>query len=382
MDSPSIALRYIQGRVLLLSLIPLGLMFAITVTLTRTYHARVAELAREWFQKGNDDLSAGKPADALEDFRNALSYDPENNLVQLRLAEALLAGGRLPEANSYFLNLWDRTPGSGEVNLNLARTSARMGDAEQAIRHYQAAIYGNWETAPSQQRRSTRLELCKFLLENGRLDDARAELAGLAADTPPEEAILHAQMGYLFLKATDPAQAVVEFEAALRSNPKQSQWLEDAGKAAYATGNYQKAETYLSQANRENPSRSIGELLETVRDILRNDPYLPGLSDEEQTRRSWRALQQGLMRLRTCMEMNPARQSPQPSLELQVLAKNAKDLQGHVNLRSLGRDSDMRNGVMRLVFQIEDETSRVCAAPSGPDQALLLIGKEHQGSVQ
>jgi tetratricopeptide (TPR) repeat protein len=382
MDSPSIAIRYLQRRVLLLTLIPLGLLFAITVTLARTYHAKVDELAREWFQRGNADLSAGKPAEALEDFRNALSYDSENNLIQLRLAEALLADGRLPEANSYFLNLWDRTPGSGEVNLNLARTSARMGDAEQAIRHYQTAIYGNWETATSQHRRNARLELCKFLLENGRLDEARAELAGLASDTPPEEAMLHEQTGHLFLKAADPAQAVVEFEAALRSNPKQSQWLEDAGKAAFVIGNYQKAETYLSQANRENPSPSIGEMLETVRAVLRNDPYLPGLSDEEQGRRSWLALHQGITRLRTCMQMNPARQTPQPSLELQVLAKNAKDLQEHVNLRALSRDSDMRNGVMRLVFQIEDETSRDCALPSGPDQALLLIRKEHQGSDQ
>ncbi len=106
--SPNIASRYLQRRVLLLSLIPLALLFAITATLARTYHVREAGLVQEWYDKGNADLSAGRSAAAIEDFRNALSYDPENNLVQPRLAEALLADGRITEARSYFLNLWDR----------------------------------------------------------------------------------------------------------------------------------------------------------------------------------------------------------------------------------------------------------------------------------
>ena len=85
---------------------------------------------------------------AFEDFRNALSYDPENNLVQARLAEALLADGRITEAGSYFLNLWDRTPGSGEVNLDLAHLSQRTNDVDGAIRYFQSAIYGSWEDDP------------------------------------------------------------------------------------------------------------------------------------------------------------------------------------------------------------------------------------------
>jgi hypothetical protein len=47
--------------VLLRSLIPLGLPFAISVTLARTYHVREAGFTREWFQRGNDDFSAAKP---------------------------------------------------------------------------------------------------------------------------------------------------------------------------------------------------------------------------------------------------------------------------------------------------------------------------------
>ena len=171
---------------LLLSLIPLGLLFALTVTLARTYHAREAGLVQQWFRRGEQDMSAGQPGKALEDFRNALAYDPANDSVQLRLAEALLADGRLTEARSYLLNLWDRSPGSGEVNLDLAHVAMRMGDSEQAIRYFQSAIYGSWEKDPARQRRNARLELYGYLVSQGRTGDAQAELAGLAADTPAE----------------------------------------------------------------------------------------------------------------------------------------------------------------------------------------------------
>ncbi len=165
---------------------PLALLFALTATLARTYHVREAGLVQEWFQVGNQDMSAGLPVKALEDFRNALAYDPENSQVQLRLAEALLADGRLTEARSYLLNLWDRSPGSGEVNLDLAHVSTRMGDAEQAIRYFRSAIYGSWDKGPDEQRRKTRRELYDYLVSQGRTSDAQAELAGMVADTPSE----------------------------------------------------------------------------------------------------------------------------------------------------------------------------------------------------
>jgi predicted Zn-dependent protease len=181
---PNIALRYVQRQVLLLSLILLVLSFVVTAAMSRTYHVREAALVQEWFRAGEQDMSAGRPEKALEDFRNALAYDPENNLVQLRLAEALLAGGRLTEARSYLANLWDRSPGSGEVNLDLAHVSMRMGDTEQAIRYFRGAIYGSWDSDPALQRRKTRRELYEFLVLEGRSIEAQAELAGLAADTP------------------------------------------------------------------------------------------------------------------------------------------------------------------------------------------------------
>jgi hypothetical protein len=68
--------RYLQQRVLLLATILLGLLFAVTAALARSYHAREEALAGDWADRGNKDLSSGKPAKAFEDYRNSLSYAP------------------------------------------------------------------------------------------------------------------------------------------------------------------------------------------------------------------------------------------------------------------------------------------------------------------
>jgi Tfp pilus assembly protein PilF len=376
-----IALRYLQRRVLLLSMIPLALLFALTVTLARTYHAREDALVHEWFQRGNADLAAGQPRKAFEDFRNALSYDPENQFVQLRLAEALLLDGQFTEAHSYLVTLWERTPGSGQVNLDLAHVSVQIGALDDAVRYFQAAIYGSWDKDPAQHRRTVRLELCEFLLAHDRINDAQAELAALAADIAPDDLSLLEKTGRLLLKAGQPERALVEFEAELRNNPRQRQWLSDAGNAAMAAGDYAKAETYLARAVREKSSDEDVKMLAIARNVLSGDPFQSGLSDTEQARRSWRAFQQGLARLQQCTVGNATLPPPGQSLtDMQALNRDAQGLKPRVNLRSLSRQPELRKEAMQLVFRIEETTASTCGNPTGMDQALILIGKRHEGN--
>jgi len=381
-ESQNIVSRYVQRRVLLFSLILLALLFAITAALARTYHAREEALVSEWFQKGNADLADGKPGQAFEDFRNSLSYGPENTNVQLRLAEVLLADGRFAEARSYLVTLWDRAPGSGEVNLDLAHVSMQTGDVDQTIRYFRGAIFGSWEKEPALRRRKVRLELCEFLLSHRQTNDAEAEVAGLAADTPAKNGALREENGRLFLRVGEPGKALAEFEAALQINPRQSQWLADAGEVAFEDGDYLKAETYFSKADRENPSDEIHASLMLVRNVLGNDPFLAGLNDEEQARRSWRDFEQGLERLRKCTatSANNSSSGQSPS-DLQLLNKEAQNLQKRVNPGFLVKNPEVRNETMQLVLRIENSTSQVCGPPTGMDQALTLIEKRQEGNA-
>lgn len=370
-----------ERRVLLFSLLLLALLFAITAALARTYHARQEGLVSEWFQKGNADLADGKPTQAFEDFRNSLSYGLENTDVQLRLAEALLADGQFTEARSYLVNLWDRAPGSGEVNLDLAHVSMQTGDMDQSIRYFRGAISGSWEKEPALQRRKVRLEFCEFLLAHRQTSDAVAEVAGLAADTPADNGALREENGRLFLRVGEPGRALAEFEAALHINPRQSQWLADAGQVAFEDGDFLKAEAYFSKADRENPSDEIHASLMLVRNVLGNDPFLAGLNDEEQARRSRRDFERGLDRLRECTggRANNSSSGQSPS-DLHLLAKEAQDFQKRINRGFLAKNPEMRNEAMRLVLRIEQSTSQVCGPATGLDQALLLIEKRHEGN--
>ena len=380
-DATNIASRYLQRRVLLLSLVPLGMLFVITATLARTYHARQEGLARDWFRKGNADLSAGQPRLAFEDFRNSLSYNPEDNLVQLRLAEALLADGRLTEARSYLTNLWDRTPGSGELNLDLAHLSQRTGDEEDAVRYFRSAIYGSWEKDPAQQRRSARLELCQYLVNRGQGSDAQVELAALASDIPPEDVGLREVAGRLFLRVGEPGRALAEFEATLQTSPHDEKLLEDAGRAAYTTGDYPKAENYFARALRENPTSEIAGSLETIREVLAADPFQTGLSNEERARRSWDDFRQALESLQKCMATGAPNQAIGQTLSnIEIFNKDAQDMKRRANIVSLRRNPELRDEAMQFVFRVEAAVSQSCGAPTGKDQALLLIARKHPGN--
>lgn len=380
-ESQNIVLRYVQRRVLLFSLVLLTLLSIITAALARAYHAREDGLVEEWFQNGTADLAAGNPGKAFEDFRNSLSYGPENTRVQLRLAEALLADGRFSEARSYLVNLWNQSPGSGEVNLDLAHVSAQSEDTDQAVRYYRGAISGSWEQEPAEQRRKVRLELCEYLLAHGRIDDAQSEISGLAADTPSGDGALREQNGLLFLKVGASGKALEEFEAALQINPRQSEWLADAGQVAFDEGDYLKAEAYFSKADREDPSNKTHGALLLVRDILGNDPFLAGLSEEEQARRSLRDFKLGVERLGDCLGTGAKSTPPvPPPPELQPLNEEAKDLQKRINLGFLSKNPELQDEAMQFVSQVENMTARSCGPPQGVHQALILIEKRHEGN--
>jgi tetratricopeptide (TPR) repeat protein len=378
----NIASRYVQRKVLLSSAVLLAVFFAVTAAVARAYHVRQQGLVNEWFQRGNFDLNRNQPALALEDFRNALSYGPDNHFVELRLAEALLAAGRLAEARSYLDTLWEGSPGSGEVNLDLAQVSIEQKDVDEASRYLRSAIFGSWEKDAAGQRRNARLELCNLLLSNDRIYEAKAEIAGLAADTPPGDAPQRIVIARLFTRAGEPAQALAEYEAGLRSQPRNEDWLAEAGEAAYQAGDYLKSEMYLSKADREGPSRAVQSRLALVRHVLGDDPFLTGLSEDERAQRSWRDLNQALDRLQNCSQAAGSSLPAQVASQVRTLNQQAQDLRKRATLRTFRRSADAREEAMRFVFHVETVLPQNCGSPTQMDEALVLIQKRHEGMAQ
>ena len=138
---------YLRQRPVTLALLTgLAVLFFLFVTgLSRLYRDQQKSLGNRWFERGMADLKARRYEAAVRDFRGALLYSRDNYSYQLNLAEALLGMKHTGEASAYFLNLWDRQPEDGLVNLELARIAAQKGQIQNAVRYYHDAVYRSEE---------------------------------------------------------------------------------------------------------------------------------------------------------------------------------------------------------------------------------------------
>jgi tetratricopeptide (TPR) repeat protein len=371
-----------RESLVVVSIVLLAIFFAITGFVTRRYHATQAALGGHWYQRGEAALKANQPLKAVNAFHTALVYSRDNSTYQMRLAEALVKADRLSEAEVYLRALWEREPGNGTVNLELARLAARASDVPEAIRYYHNAIFGVWDSNPFVHRRETRLELCQLLLSKGERTQAESELIALVTELPPDAA-LHASVGRMFLQVQDYRRALQQFQVALKLKPKIKGAWAGAGEASYLAGNYAEARYYLEKAVAESSSDlQAAQQLEMCKLILSLDPFDRRLSQRERIRRTVAAFNQALARVTLCAKDRGVNlEAKQATGPLQSIYAGAKKMHPKVNERSLRRNPDLISNVMDLAFQMEGQAEQVCGVPPDPDQALLMIARA-RGAIE
>ena len=348
--------------------------------LSRIYHAQQETLANRWFTRGAGDLIDGHFDRAVGDFRAALRYSRDNYDYQLNLAQALIGLKRTDEAYAYLINLWEREPENGLVNLELARIAAQKGRTEQALRYYHNAIYAIWPGDSEVERRSTRLELIQYLLRINARTQAQSEMIALAANLGDDPS-LHQRVGDLFLQAQDYEHALAEYRLTLKSDHRNSAALAGAGLAAFNLGRYSLAQRYLQVAVAANPEDTqTADLLKTTELVLQMDPFRRQISADQRNRIVIEAFAIAGDRLKSCAAtVNSSGSASSESLE-ENLDDNWTKMKPKINERDLRRDPDSAEGAMDLVFEIERQTKTVCGNPTGIDLALLLISKLHEGN--
>jgi tetratricopeptide (TPR) repeat protein len=306
---------------LLLSFAGLVAAFVVTGMAARAYHQRRSILAESWFEKGSSHLQDGRPALALTDLQTALTYargdvpDDRLQLYELDFTEALAATNHLDEARSYLLDLWEREPGSGKINLALALLAARTGDDADAKRYFNEAINGLWAgdaEQVSRSRREARTQLFRYLAGRNETAAARSELVAMGAMLPSDAgAPLHRQVGELMTSAGMTQPALEQFAEALRLNPRDRAAAAEAGLASFSLGDDSAAVRYLEEASRdrrdgEEPALEpgtdsrIAPTLAIARAVLELDPYQPRLGTQERARRAAKAYETALARLEEC----------------------------------------------------------------------------------
>jgi tetratricopeptide (TPR) repeat protein len=362
------------------SFLLLVLFFFVAAFATRVFHATERELGESWFERGESYLKAKKPDAALDAFRTALRYSPDNSFYQLRLAQALISNHQPVEARAYLLNLWERDPQSGPVNHELGRLSAEEGDVREAIRYYHNAIYGDWPTADENRRHTERLEIYQFLKNHGAMEQAEAELIALSGEVP-RDAKAHEQIGELLLANGDRDHALKEFQLALEVNPRLEPALSGAGGISFQTGQYSKALHYLTRAVAANPRDAKAKsLLETTTLVLALDPFEARLSIGEKSRRTARAFQTAMDRLKECADEREA--TPNSTLtanDLEGLYAQGVKLTRQARESALARNPDSILSTMDFVFRAEEAATKTCGRAAGADRALEVIGERRGG---
>lgn len=376
--------QYLRQRPAMLALLSgFTLLFILGVTgLSKAYQAQRQALGNRWFARGVTDLNAKRFDAAVTEFRAALLYARDDYNYQLNLAEALIGSHQTGQASAYLLNLWDREPENGEVNLELGRIASQKGQTTDAVRYFNNAVYAAWTPDQEGQRREARLELIALLLRTNAKMQAQAELIALSenvGDDPAEQK----RIGDLFVRAKDYEHALAAYRLSLKYDRHNSSALAAAGDAAFELGQYPEAEHLLEMALSENPNDTqAAERLKTAEMVVRMDPFRNQISSAERSRIIVDAFATAGDRLTHCPVPNTASAPSAGSAPVSPvnLSDQWAELKPQITERNLRTDPDLGQKAMELVFRIERQTSAVCGTPTGADLALLLIAKQHEGT--
>jgi CIC family chloride channel protein len=322
------------------------------------YRASRTTRAQNFYEQGNALLQKDLYAEAIEQYRDALSLS-RTGQYRLALAMALLKAGHLDDATIYLKEQLRDDPTNSEANLGMGRVAGREGRLEEAIGYYHHAFYGRWNGNPSQNRAQARLELIQMLTNAGWTQQAQAELLAMLA-AAPRDLTVKKQMGPLLLTDGLPNQAATVLRDVTRLDPQDEQGFVGLGEAEYALADYEAARDAFSAALRLNPNDTVVQKrLDACDQIIALDPLRRGLSGPERFRRAQQVLTGVLAVLDRC---------PTPELKASMDAAR-KSLQ-------VGRPasySDAFEKAATLAEQLWAAVPKTCAALPPSDAPLSRV---------
>jgi Tfp pilus assembly protein PilF len=396
-----------------------GLLALITNTFYQSYARHQAELAHRWLARGTSALQNGQPEAAIDALRSALAYSPGQESIEIDLAEALASAGHTQEAAAYFSTLEESEPGSGILNLQLARLAERQGSTAQALEYYRRALYGTWEGDGVLRRREVRIELTRFLLARSLYDQARNQLLIAAGNTPEDDSETALSIAPLMEAAQDPTNALRLYKSVLAHQPSSLAGLEGAARTAYSLGHALEAKQYLERA-----LNAPGvQALEQYRDLLRDSNRLlalypsptlglrarseriladreiakerfdncagsrssaptnsapggqPSSSSQDGRKGPLADLTSHFKRHRADAAASAPSPAPASADPLGPLAERWKQQPAKLTVAALESDPEMTQAQIQLIYDTEVGTQQVCGSPSGDDALLLKIAQ-------
>jgi tetratricopeptide (TPR) repeat protein len=329
-------------------------LFVFDTFLEKAEQAERRAEAKRLYHEGQALLQRGRAGDAVEQFRDALTFARENPGYELALAQALLESGKLHDAEVVVSSMLERDPTDGPANLTMARIFVKEGKDEYAGSYYHRAIYGHWPEDTRDERLKVRLELIDLLSRENDRADLLAELLPL----PNEKLDLKTRehIALLYLQAGSPNRAAELYRGILHENPSNPDAFAGLGNAEFALGNYPSAHVDFLVASRRNPANAeVKKQLELSGEVLALDPSLRGLSAKDRYQRSQHLLDLARQSLSRCSDTSAPDSAQNPPLRP-------------------GQENEATEANLDLAETIWQARKNDCKQPvSDQDQALSLV---------
>jgi Flp pilus assembly protein TadD len=275
-------------------------MFALTGFCTSVYKHQRTNLGRRHYAEGQRLESTGEIEAAVEEYRRALIFAPDDTDYRISFASALIGAGRFEEAGSHIDQLLQEDPTNGALNRMRAYLAERQNRPAAAIDYYQRAVYEYWPPNKLAERGRARWELISLLEKTGRREEAIGELMTLYANTTvtPSGKL---DIGFALLRDGAISEATQVFREAAKNSPKDSRPHRGLGETYLASGEFVSARHEFERAVKLDPQdKDAVKSLALTNTIIDMDPDLPAVSSAERYRRSGNLLKRVVYLLRQC----------------------------------------------------------------------------------
>jgi tetratricopeptide (TPR) repeat protein len=346
------------GTRLVIAVIAVG---ATASFLSYYYRSERAARSQSHYKSGETLEAQGRNDEAIAEFREALSTSHSME-SRLALGLALVNAGSLDEASIYLNEALRENPSSGPANLGLARIAVRQAKLDQAIAHYQRAVYGSWPEKTSERRLDTRLELAETLAKAGRHPQAEAELLATAAGMPDDPA-LRQRVARMLIDYGVPESAVRLLNGETEKEHPDDATYHLLGDAEFAAGDYTAARKDFDAAARIDPDDSAAaRRSELCVKVLALDPTVAGVPAAERFKRSRKLLEQVLGEAVLCAKAGAAND------DAVLAAQHA--LAEHRRPASYSDTAEANDATAR---QLWTERLIWCSAPPATDNPVALV---------
>lgn len=340
---------------------------AIDLYLAKTERMELQNEANQSYTDGNRLLQQGRTTQALELLRKAHALARQNPDYELELIHALMAAGKLSEAEPLMDDILQREPNDSRANLVAARLRAKEHRLADAEAYYHRAIYGEWPSDAVARRISVRMELIDFLVANGNTRELLAELLPLQeeAGNNPE---IEKRLAHLFLIAGAPSRAADVYHSLIQQNPRDADAYAGLGKAELEQGRYRAAKAAFITASMYKPADvSIRQRMQLANAMTLLDPTPRQLSSTEKYHRSLRILDLSRATLEQCM----TRGVNASSNETQQLLGEA---QRALSKKASGPvTNELAEGTLGLAERIWETRIKACGASTSAEEEQLRL---------